>query len=618
MNEIRISIQKKNLRKYNFLPLLYNKFQLELLMKNSNTHIVSLFKDHLFYDDTTEFFKQYYKKKDIYKNLKSLYDYYVSSSYLFPNYTVLNEGKYIYRNIIRKQRLIDYLEDLEDKKIAEQKKKEMKKKSDPDDSQNYSKLFNTQIFNNIIQETGNNSKINELFCIPTKKNDEKTDSFSSLIKLTNKIEEKVNNAKKNSKEYFPIYIQNIKYRSKEKYIMDISQKINSHKDIHKKDKASYTKINNFFGTLNSKIIFKSNKPTNIGLVKRNELLRSNLSNISTNTKSNNYKKNNIIINIFNSTKNDNLGLTSNSNVLTTNNSNRVLKCINSDKKQFETYSNENKRVLKPIKTLRNINSKYNYKMRQPTYLKNLKYPNLSSKNIKSKMILFGLNHENKLFEKKTIENKSLPKSYNRQKKKLHKTILNDQSQKSITSKNNIIYSRINKGPKTLIYNKTLLNEIALIIQKIDRRKFISLNSNSIFGQKFSKKKSPKQSIKRNLRNVKNLGPLIDYNTQRITRNTSKEKLTKQNTILRMNLKDSMTYRGSKEKLFSNVKKASKNRTLISNYSKDSGMDSKTKYFLNKNQKNIAINKKNTNTNTIVRKKMIKKMNVKKYLKTENI
>lgn len=86
----------------------------------------------------------------------------------------------------------------------------------------------------------------------------------------------------------------------------------------------------------------------------------------------------------------------------------------------------------------------------------------------------------------------------------------------------------------------------------------------------------------------------------------------------MNLKDSMTYRGSKEKLFSNVKKASKNRTLISNYSKDSGMDSKTKYFLNKNQKNIAINKKNTNTNTIVRKKMIKKMNVKKYLKTENI
>ena len=49
-------------------------------------------------------------------------DYYESSSYVFPNYTSINEGKYIYRNIIKKQQLIDYLEELEEKNQTKQRK----------------------------------------------------------------------------------------------------------------------------------------------------------------------------------------------------------------------------------------------------------------------------------------------------------------------------------------------------------------------------------------------------------------------------------------------------------------------------------------------------------------
>ena len=128
MKKYKINVMKWNLEKYNSTPLFYQKFQILLLMENANTHLVSIFKDYLLYDDMTEFFKEYYNSKEIYPRLKTIYDYYESSSYLFPNYTAINEGKYIYRNIIKKQKLIDYLEDLEDKKKEKEEKRNLKNK----------------------------------------------------------------------------------------------------------------------------------------------------------------------------------------------------------------------------------------------------------------------------------------------------------------------------------------------------------------------------------------------------------------------------------------------------------------------------------------------------------
>jgi hypothetical protein len=165
MKKYQINVIRWNLEKYNSTPTFFQKFQILLLMENANTHLVSVFKDYLLYDDMSEFFKEYYNTKEMYPRLKTIFDYYESSSYLFPNYTAIDEGKYIYRNIIKKQRLIDYLEDLEDKK-KEKEEKRMKKNNKIDNFENdqssssYSDVFNTKIYNNIIKETGNNSKIN--------------------------------------------------------------------------------------------------------------------------------------------------------------------------------------------------------------------------------------------------------------------------------------------------------------------------------------------------------------------------------------------------------------------------------------------------------------------------
>ena len=187
------NILKWNLEKHNVTPLFYEKFQVLLLMENANVHLVSLFKDYLLYDDLTEFFREYYRKKEIYPLLKKIYDYYESSSYLFPNYTAINEGKYIYRNIIRKQKLIDYLEDLEEKKNEkeEKRKKKFKNQSMNEQSSSFIEVFTPKIYENIRKETENDSKIDELFCVGNgNKTNSECDSIASILKLTEEIKEK--------------------------------------------------------------------------------------------------------------------------------------------------------------------------------------------------------------------------------------------------------------------------------------------------------------------------------------------------------------------------------------------------------------------------------------------
>ena len=178
------NIIKWNLEKYNSNNELYNKYQVQMFLENANTHLISTFKDYLFYDDLTEFFSKFYKKRESSELLGPLFAYYEKSSYIFPNYTVLTEGKYVYKNIIKKQILIDYLEDIENKKKKNDLNRNKKEFIKPNNNE---KIFDTQLYNNIIISNGkNNSNINLLFGINMKPH----------IRLNTK-----NNSKNNSKKF---------------------------------------------------------------------------------------------------------------------------------------------------------------------------------------------------------------------------------------------------------------------------------------------------------------------------------------------------------------------------------------------------------------------------------
>ena len=172
------NIIKWNLEKYNYTKELYNKLQVQLFMENANTHLISRFKDYLFYDDFTEFFSKFYNLREALDILIPLLKYYEKSSYIFPNYTILHEGKYIYKNIIKKQILINYLENLELKK----KHNIMKYNSNVNKNKiknNFEKIFDTQLYNNILMNNNNDSNLNILFGIKINKNKDKDKNINN-------------------------------------------------------------------------------------------------------------------------------------------------------------------------------------------------------------------------------------------------------------------------------------------------------------------------------------------------------------------------------------------------------------------------------------------------------
>ena len=149
----------------------YNKLMINNIMWNAKEHLVCLFKDYLIYDELSEFFIIFFPSNKAIKKLKELINYYNESSFIFPNYTPLPESKYIYKNIIKKQRVIDEQENLEELKKKQIKLKEKKKNifyEFYNNSESQSKFFNSSIYNSILKPSESLLKI--LFGIDNENN----------------------------------------------------------------------------------------------------------------------------------------------------------------------------------------------------------------------------------------------------------------------------------------------------------------------------------------------------------------------------------------------------------------------------------------------------------------
>ena len=81
----------------------YNTKIINDVIYNENTHIVSVFKDYLIYDDVSEFLKRHYDQNESKKRLPKVIEFYETYSKVFPNYVNLPENKFMFKNIERKQ-----------------------------------------------------------------------------------------------------------------------------------------------------------------------------------------------------------------------------------------------------------------------------------------------------------------------------------------------------------------------------------------------------------------------------------------------------------------------------------------------------------------------------------
>ena len=258
-------IHKIFIKKYFHDINFYNLQVIEDILNNKSTHVVAEFKDYLIYGDDSEFLHYNYKIKDSRKYLPKIFKYYQSCSVIFPNYVTLYESKYLYKNIQRKQRIIDEQQDQEEKN---KKIKEGLDSQKDNSGENLAiNLFNTTEIYSILKET-NTSNINKIFGISNNIYSINTNNENSELILNNIINElkKFDSKKTFCKKKINLF--------KNKYVLP-SLTINNSKGLNKNNniyinRAILNKQNYKYLNSENNNIMKYNKKINKNLTKRNE------------------------------------------------------------------------------------------------------------------------------------------------------------------------------------------------------------------------------------------------------------------------------------------------------------------------------------------------------------
>ena len=136
----------KLFKKYSSGNFSYAKILANNLIFNDNCRVVARFKDFLIFDDNTEFLRRYYTDEESHPRLTKILNFYEAYSKIFPNYMILKESKYLYRNIRKKQKMIDAVNEI--KREEEENRKKMKQ-----NNKNFNKEINSnQLFTALVKK----------------------------------------------------------------------------------------------------------------------------------------------------------------------------------------------------------------------------------------------------------------------------------------------------------------------------------------------------------------------------------------------------------------------------------------------------------------------------------
>lgn len=106
--------------------------------------------------------------------MKRIFEFYDINSKIFPNYIILSESRYIYKNIQKKQKLIDQLQEME---VLENEKK-----LSPKDTPFQDRVLNTEECNSILNQT------QSVYNFKSTRNNSFNNSINSIEMLVNNIE----------------------------------------------------------------------------------------------------------------------------------------------------------------------------------------------------------------------------------------------------------------------------------------------------------------------------------------------------------------------------------------------------------------------------------------------
>ena len=273
----------------------YNIKIIDEIISNDSSHIVAEFKDFLIKDDYSEFIQKFFNKKESLILLNQIFEYYKLSSVVYPNYILLPEKKYIYKNIQKKQKIIDDQQEQEENNKDEGQNIIWTDRNKP--LNNSEKVFDSKIIDSILNQSNtsqiqkfifgvsNESSIdiedNYLFDIVKNINKAEESSYSKFIesnKLINNhiiknnvinINNKENNNKKKEKKDKENLLNSNKIKYSDKMKQFINNDINNgnkiksrnHKNI--KELTDFGKTHTYFSSNLSNIKNINNKSKNV-------------------------------------------------------------------------------------------------------------------------------------------------------------------------------------------------------------------------------------------------------------------------------------------------------------------------------------------------------------------
>ena len=494
--QIEKRVFKHLYQKYLVSKLFYGKLIAHNIIYNQKTHIVAKFKDYLILDDLSEFLKRYYFINESLLRLPSYLDYYYRYSYIFPNYTALIESKFIYKNIHRKQKIIDFQQEEEfkmrQKEFEELHLKHQRKKN----KQQINYIFNNDVYNSIIKQS--NDLYTLLFGSEKNKNinSENKEGQKSLSSLD--IKNIINS------------IEKYDFDSKIGYNYNYNHNINSKKDKKKENNSSLmTKQSTF----NSSIIYKKIKKLN---------------------KFHSKKDDNIIG--LKKMKNEDINISNSLLISSMLNKNTLLnKLLRSLKPPKKFISNENSKSISKHKDFKNMNK---IKVNQKSLINDKKnyLTDRTSIHKRQKTLQFDLNYNKQ-------ENISNHKST-----KLSKKMKSKDKKKSSDFK---FYSKVETNPKAPIHKR--INTISQmtesnyksykmkLLNKAKAQNYIEYNNKIKLNLKEMRELINNNKVKEKYYNTER-GSLIltSANTKKDSHNKKNEGNSKKmiNSNFKNNLKDS--------------------------------------------------------------------------------
>ena len=131
-------IMRKTLRTHDTTIKKYNTFNINAIIFDQKNHKVATFKNYLIWDETSEFFKRYYKLYESVDRIPKISEYYEEYTLFAPVYFGLDSLILIIMNkwTKKKKKYLEYLEDKED----EDSKSKIKRKD-------FKPLLNHELFN---------------------------------------------------------------------------------------------------------------------------------------------------------------------------------------------------------------------------------------------------------------------------------------------------------------------------------------------------------------------------------------------------------------------------------------------------------------------------------------